>query len=139
MLRFEAYRFELRPNREQERKMRQGAGSARNVWYRVLAIENEEHEKAGGDESDYAALCRELTRWRTHPETAWLIESLVHTTQQALGDLEGRWSRHFEISKKPKRWEIRPSTARIGCRVNGAVRPSAAGIRRREAFTCASR
>jgi putative transposase len=96
MPRFQAYRFELRPNGEQECKLRQFAGSARYVWNRALAMEKEEREKTGRKHSGYAALCRELTRWRSDRETAWLSESPVHTSQQALRDLEGAWSRHFE-------------------------------------------
>ena len=69
MLRFGAYRFELRPNGEQERKMRQYAGSARYVWNRALAAQNEEREKTGRKQSGYAALCRQLTQWRHDPET----------------------------------------------------------------------
>ena len=108
MLRFQAYRFELRPNGEQKRKMCQYAGSARYVWNRALAKQNEEREKSGRKQSGYRALCRELTQWRNDPGTEWLRESPVHTTQQALRDLEGAWSRHFESLTKRKRGEIRP-------------------------------
>ncbi|MBO0912587.1 MAG: hypothetical protein J2P13_12415 [Acidobacteria bacterium] len=41
MLCFEAYRFELLPRGEEERKMRQFAGSARYVCKRGPAIEND--------------------------------------------------------------------------------------------------
>ena len=62
--------------------MRQFAGSARYVFNRALAVQNQEREKTGRKLSGYAALCRMLTQWRNTPETAWLSESPVHTTQQ---------------------------------------------------------
>jgi putative transposase len=108
MLRLQAYRFELQPSGEQERNLRQFAGGARYVWNRALAMENKEREKTGRKQSGYAALCRELTQWRNHPETEWLSESPVHTTQQSLRDLEAAWSRHFASLNQLKRREIKP-------------------------------
>jgi putative transposase len=57
MLRLQAYRFELIPNGEQQRKMPQFAGSARSVFNRALALQNQEREKTGRKRSGYAALC----------------------------------------------------------------------------------
>ena len=88
MLRLQAYRFELIPNGEQKRKMQQFAGSARYVFNRALAIQNQEREATGRKRSGYAALCRMLTAWRNDPPTAWLGEAPVPTTQQALRNLE---------------------------------------------------
>lgn len=65
----QGFRFELKPNAEQERKMRQFAGCARFVFNRALAIQNEKREKTGRKMSGYAALCRLLTAWRNDPET----------------------------------------------------------------------
>src|SRR5215475_3740036 len=45
--RLQGYRFELAPDREQERKMRQFAGSARYVFNRALAIQNHQRESTG--------------------------------------------------------------------------------------------
>jgi len=72
MLRLQAYRFELLPQAEQQRKMRQFAGSARSVFNRALALQNQEREKTGRKQSGYAALCKMLTTWRNDPPTAWL-------------------------------------------------------------------
>src|SRR5215475_1962081 len=69
--RLQAYRFELMPNGEQKRKMRQYAGSARYVFNRALAIQKQERESTGRKRSGYAALCRMLTAWRRDPPTAW--------------------------------------------------------------------
>jgi putative transposase len=106
--RLQAYRFELIPNGEQERKMRQFAGSARYVFNRALAIQNHQRESTGRKQSGYAALCRMLTEWRNDPATAWLSEAPVHATQQALRNLEAAWARHFESLKKLGLGWIRP-------------------------------
>ena len=108
MFRLQAYRFELIPNGEQKRQMRQFAGSARYVFNRALAIQNQERQATGRKRSGYAALCRMLTAWRNDPPTAWLAEAPVHTTQQALRHLEAAWSRHFESLGKRTRGQIRP-------------------------------
>ncbi|HKE27837.1 MAG TPA: transposase [Bryobacteraceae bacterium] len=108
MDRLQGYRFELAPDGQQERKMRQFAGSARYVFNRALAIQNQERESTGRKQSGYAALCRMLTEWRNDPETAWLGEAPVHATQQALRNLEAAWSRHFESLKKLGLGWIRP-------------------------------
>ena len=76
------------PHGEQERKMRQFAGSARYVFNRALAMQNQEREATGRKRSGYAALCRMLTAWRNHPEPEGFVAfpSTPH-------------SRHCEISK----------------------------------------
>src|SRR5215471_5939502 len=106
--RLQADRFELMPNGEQQRKMRQFAGSARYVFNRALAIQNQERESTGRKRSSYAALCRMLTGWRNDPQTAWLAEAPVHTTQQALRNLASAWSRHFESLGKRTLGQIKP-------------------------------
>jgi putative transposase len=104
----QAFRYELMPSGEQETKMRRFAGSARYVFNRALAIQNQERDKNGRKISGYAALCRMLTEWRNDPKTGWLREAPVHTGQQALRNLESAWARHFESLKKLKRGEIQP-------------------------------
>ena len=106
--RLQADRFELMPNGEQQRKMRQFAGSARYVFNRALAIQNQERESTGRKRSGYAALCRMLTAWRNDPPAAWLAEAPVHTTQQALRNLESAWSRHSESLGKRTLGQIKP-------------------------------
>src|SRR6516164_2055749 len=88
MLRLQAYRYELLPQGEQQCKMRQFAGSARSVFNRALAIQNQEREKTGRQRSGYAALCKMLTTWGNDPRTAWLGEAPVHPLQQALRNRE---------------------------------------------------
>ena len=54
--------YEVMPNGEQRRRLRQFAGSARYVFNRALAIHYQEREQTGRKQSGYAALCRMLSR-----------------------------------------------------------------------------
>lgn len=107
MKRLQAFRYQLMPTGEEERKMRQFAGCARYVFNKALRIQIAEREKTGRKLSGYAALCRMLTEWRNSEETAWLADAPVHVAQQALRNLEAAWSKHFESLKKLKRGEIK--------------------------------
>ncbi|HBM2903934.1 TPA: helix-turn-helix domain-containing protein [Klebsiella pneumoniae] len=44
MKRLQAFKFQLRPNGQQERDMRRFAGACRFVFNRALALQNENHE-----------------------------------------------------------------------------------------------
>ncbi|EPU4002942.1 helix-turn-helix domain-containing protein, partial [Proteus mirabilis] len=44
MKRLQAFKFQLRPNGQQEREMRRFAGACRFVFNRALARQNEAHE-----------------------------------------------------------------------------------------------
>jgi len=93
-----------------ERKLRRFAAGPGMCVGRAAAIKPGAREtrtretgstrKTGRKQSGYAALCRELTRAaQTIAETERLSGSPVHT-RQALRDLEGAWSRHFESLKE---------------------------------------
>ena len=87
MQRRQAYKFELKPNGDQQRTMRRFAGSCRFVFNRALALQQERYAQ-GEKKLGYAGLCKRLTEWRNGPETAWLADAPVHPLQQALKDLE---------------------------------------------------
>lgn len=95
MLRLQAFRYELRPNGEQRRKLRRFAGSRRFVYNRALALQEKRYEQ-GEKKLGYAALCKELTDWRNSEETPWLADAPVHPLQQALRDLERAYANFFE-------------------------------------------
>ena len=91
-----------------ERKLRRFAAGPGMCVGRAAAIKPGAREtrtretgstrKTGRKQSGYAALCRELTRAAqtiARPNGG----SPVHT-RQALRDLEGAWSRHFESLKE---------------------------------------
>jgi hypothetical protein len=87
MERLQAYKFELKPNGEQQRNMRRFAGSCRFVFNKALALQKERFD-AGEKKLGYAGLCKLLTEWRNSSDTAWLADAPVHPLQQTLKDLE---------------------------------------------------
>ena len=63
MQRLQAFKYELRPNGEQELQMHRFAGACRFVFNRALALQKERYE--GGEKKlGYALLCKALTAWR---------------------------------------------------------------------------
>lgn len=94
MQRLQAFKYELMPNGEQVRKMRQFAGMARFVFNRGLALQKARFE-AGDKKLGYAALCKELTGWRNSTETPWLKDAPIHPLQQSLKDLERAYANFF--------------------------------------------
>ncbi len=94
MQRLQAFKFELVPNGEQVRKMRQFAGMARFVFNRGLALQKERYE-AGEKTLGYAALCKALTGWRNSDDTPWLKDGPIHPLQQSLKDLDRAYANFF--------------------------------------------
>jgi putative transposase len=94
MLRLQAYKYEILPNGEQERRMRRCAGACRFVFNKALALQKERYER-GEKKLGYAGLCRLLTQWRSGTETPWLADAPTHPLQQALKDLERAYQNFF--------------------------------------------
>jgi putative transposase len=100
MKHLQAYKFELRPNGEQERQMRRFAGSCRVVFNEALGLQKARYE-TGEKKLGYAGLCKELTAWRNGAplpsgRTApWLADAPVHPLQQTLKDLERAYANFF--------------------------------------------
>ena len=94
MKRLQAFKFELRPNGQQQRQMRRFAGSCRFVFNKALALQKERFEH-GEKKLGYAGLCKELTAWRNGPETPWLSDAPIHPLQQTLKNLERAYSNFF--------------------------------------------
>jgi putative transposase len=94
MQRLQAFKYELMPNGDQQRRMRRFAGSCRYVFNRALALQKERFEQ-GERRLGYAGLCRQLTAWRNGGKTPWLKDSPCHPLQQALMDLERAYSNFF--------------------------------------------
>ncbi len=100
MKRLQAFKFELRPNGQQQRAMRRFAGSCRVVFNEALALQKTRHER-GEKKLGYAGLCKELTAWRNGAPlpsgrpAPWLAEAPVHPLQQALKDLERAYTNFF--------------------------------------------
>jgi putative transposase len=100
MQRLQAFKFELRPNGQQEQQMRRFAGSCRVVFNEALELQKARYER-GEKKLGYAGLCKELTAWRNGAplpsgRTApWLAEAPVHPLQQSLKDLERAYANFF--------------------------------------------
>lgn len=94
MVRLQAFKYELRPNSEQQRTMRRFAGSCRFVFNQALALQRKRYDQ-GEKKLGYAELCRELTAWRNSADTPWLADAPVHPLQQTLKDLERAYKNFF--------------------------------------------
>ncbi|MFO7830998.1 MAG: transposase [Desulfuromonadaceae bacterium] len=94
MKRLQAYKYELKPNGEQQRLMRRFVGSCRFVWNKALALQKSLYEQ-GEKKIGYAGLCKQLTEWRNSPDIAWLADAPVHPLQQSLKDLERAYANFF--------------------------------------------
>lgn len=94
MQRLQAYKYELKPNGEQQRNLRRFAGSCRFVFNKALAMQKALYEQ-GEKKLGYAGLCKALTAWRNSDDTAWLADAPVHPLQQTLKDLERAYTNFF--------------------------------------------
>ncbi|NHZ67263.1 transposase, partial [Massilia sp. CCM 8694] len=75
---------------------------------KALAMQKENHE-AGNKFIGYVAMAKQLTGWRTGPDTPWLKDAPCHPLQHALKGLERAYKNFFE-----KRTDF-PSFKRKGC------------------------
>jgi len=89
MLRYQSYKFELRPTGEQLRWMRRIAGCCRFVFNLALATQKDRVE-TGLAELDFARLSAQLLAWRRQPEGIWLADVPIGYLQQALRNLGDR-------------------------------------------------
>jgi putative transposase len=94
MQRLQAFKFELRPNGQQEQQLRRFAGACRFVYNKALALQKERYER-GEKKLGYVGLCKLLTEWRNNAETAWLADAPIHPLQQKLMDLERAYANFF--------------------------------------------
>ena len=106
MKRRQAFRYVLRPTREQEQAFRQFTGSRRFVYNQALELQNR-RRKASQRRLSYAALCRELTAWKSKPEWRWLKEAPSQSLQQGLKDLCQAFDRMDKGLSAPPRFRRR--------------------------------
>ena len=104
MLQLQAFRYQLRPNGEQERSLWRFAGSRRFAYNRALALQKDRRAK-GEKKLGYAALCKELTAWRGSEETPWLADAPIHPLQASA---KGSGSRIYQLLRGPGRVPRRP-------------------------------
>jgi putative transposase len=94
MQRLQAFKFALRPNGEQARRMHRFAGSCRFVYNQALALQKSNYE-AGQTFIGYVAMAKQLTAWRNGTQIPWLKDAPVHPLQHALKDLERAYQNFF--------------------------------------------
>lgn len=95
MLEHKAFRFRLKPTKQQEQKLLQYAGACRWIYNWGLARKKEyyaEHKKTLG----YNKLAVELTDVKKQSETSWLAEMPSQSLQQSLKDLDKAFKNFFE-------------------------------------------
>ncbi|EEJ1804046.1 IS200/IS605 family element transposase accessory protein TnpB, partial [Salmonella enterica subsp. enterica serovar Pomona] len=95
MKRLQAFKFQLRPDGQQEREMRRFTGSCRFVFNRALALQNENHE-AGNKFIPYTKMASWLVEWKNSPEIQWLKDAPSQPLQQSLKDLERAYKNFFQ-------------------------------------------
>jgi len=91
--RLQAYKFELMPNGEQSRAMRQYAGSCRVVYNKALAWQNEQYQADNTFKFGYTKIANLLPLWKG--ELAWLKDAPSQTLQQSLKNLESSFRNFF--------------------------------------------
>jgi putative transposase len=94
MQRLQAFKFEIRPDGQQQRQMRRFAGSCRFVYNKALALQKERFEQNEKKLSAFA-LNNLLPAWKALPESTWLSDSPSQTLQQALKDLDRAYQNFF--------------------------------------------
>ena len=91
-----AFKFELMPNVEQVRKMKQFSGCARFVYNRALAWQNEQYQLDKSFKFSYTKLTALLPEWKR--ELPWLKDCQAQLLQQSIKDLESAFKNFFAKS-----------------------------------------
>ena len=71
----QAYKFELMPNGEQQRNMRQFAGACRFVYNQALAWQKSAYALDNTQKFSYTKIANILPRWKADPCTKWLKDA----------------------------------------------------------------
>ena len=93
MLIRKAFKFELMPNGEQIRKMKQFCGCSRFVFNKALAYQNEQYEADKSFKFSYNKMTALLPEWKQ--EFVWLKDCHAQMLQQSLKDLDNSFKNFF--------------------------------------------
>jgi putative transposase len=99
VLRYQSYKFELRPTGDQIRWMRRIAGCCRFVFNLALATQKQRLEQ-GLTELDSVALCAQLAEWRRRPDSLWLADVPFGCLQQSIRNLESAYARFYNSQNR---------------------------------------
>ena len=94
MLIRKAFKFEIMPNGEQLRKMKQFCGCSRFVFNRALAWQKERYEQDNNHKFSYTQIANLLPHWKK--ELTWLKDCHSQVLQQSLKDLESAFKNFFQ-------------------------------------------
>ena len=94
MLLRKAFKFEIMPNGEQRRKIKQFCGCCRFVFNRALAWQNEQYQQDNNQKFSYSKIANLLPQWKK--ELIWLKECHSQVLQQSLKDLEKAFKNFFQ-------------------------------------------
>ncbi len=123
MQRLQAFKFELRPNGEQQCKLRCFAGSCRFVFNKALALQKAQYAE-NKTKLSYTDLCKLLTGWKKSKATQWLSETPSQPLQQAIKDLERGYKNFFEKRANHPRFKKKGQSDSFrypqGCRLDQA-------------------
>ena len=89
-----AFKFEIMPNGEQIRRIKQFCGCARFVFNRALAWQNEQYEQDNSFKFSYTKITSLLPHWKK--ELHWLKDCHSQVLQQSLKDLESAFKNFFQ-------------------------------------------
>lgn len=88
-----AFKFELMPNGEQIRKIKQFCGCSRFVFNRALAYQNEQYQKDNSFKFSYRKIADLLPEWER--ELTWLKDCHSQVLQQSIKDLDKAFENFF--------------------------------------------
>lgn len=88
-----AFKFELMPNGEQIRKMKQFCGCSRFVFNRALAYQNDQYQKDNSFKFSYRKIADLLPEWKR--ELTWLKDCHSQVLQQSIKNLEASFKNFF--------------------------------------------
>ncbi|MEH8093489.1 transposase [Gallibacterium anatis] len=89
-----AFKFEIMPNGNQIRRIKQFCGCSRFVFNRALACQNEQYEQDNSFKFSYTKIANLLPQWKK--ELVWLKECHSQVLQQSLKDLESAFKNFFQ-------------------------------------------
>ena len=94
MLLRKAFKFEIMPNGNQIRRIKQFCGCSRFVFNRALAWQNEQYEQDNSFKFSYTQIANLLAQWKK--ELVWLKACHSQVLQQSLKDLESAFKNFFQ-------------------------------------------
>jgi len=119
MLKRQAFKFELMPNGEQTRRLKQFCGCARFVFNKALDWQKQAYEANNQTKFSYAQLTKFLPQWKSH--FPFLKDCHSQVLQQSLKNLESAYRNFFEkranFPKFKKKWAKNSIRFPQGCKL----------------------